>query len=326
MTLVSNRNSTIDTARGIVILLVVFQHCGAFEQFLLSFHMPLFFIISGILVKEIPPNNTFLEELKVNAKRLLVPQLMLGLIHCLYLEKLSIHWLSMAELVDSVFKWWFLLVLFQCKLLMWLFRKYLLNSRMAQMIFVLILVVCTALIQCHPGHFYGTYMEPELIPVSMLFMLFGFYFKRFLLPEGQKPMGGVITLLLLLATIIVAYTNDKVWMYKVEFGNVVLFLLSGVLGSVAVIRIAACVKSGFLQWLGIMSMPVYVLQFHINVCCRNIVEAARGLLQIESQEICVALVICLSLASCIILTMLISKCKVTSFLFGIKNKVSFNEI
>lgn len=50
------RNSQIDVARGIGILLVVFGHCFyslsvPLNKFVLSFHMPLFFFLSGLTVR-----------------------------------------------------------------------------------------------------------------------------------------------------------------------------------------------------------------------------------------------------------------------------------
>lgn len=50
------RISYIDTMRGIGITLVILQHCiGSVEEelsrFILTFHMPLFFFISGLCFK-----------------------------------------------------------------------------------------------------------------------------------------------------------------------------------------------------------------------------------------------------------------------------------
>lgn len=71
----------IDIARGIAIVLVIIGHSlsdthNVINQWILSFHMPLFFVISGICFDD---NNTkFLVFLKKKIKHLIVPQLTLG--------------------------------------------------------------------------------------------------------------------------------------------------------------------------------------------------------------------------------------------------------
>lgn len=52
----NNRIKTVDAARGIAILLVILGHCcysldEPINKVILSFHMPLFFFISGLIAK-----------------------------------------------------------------------------------------------------------------------------------------------------------------------------------------------------------------------------------------------------------------------------------
>lgn len=71
----------IDVARGIAILLVVLGHCignlnDSGNRFILSFHMPLFFFLSGMCISDkiIPLKEYLMKKLRT----LLVPQLVLG--------------------------------------------------------------------------------------------------------------------------------------------------------------------------------------------------------------------------------------------------------
>lgn len=71
----------IDVARGIAILLVVLGHCignlnDPGNRFILAFHMPLFFFLSGMCISEnvIPAKNYLVKKVK----NLLVPQAVLG--------------------------------------------------------------------------------------------------------------------------------------------------------------------------------------------------------------------------------------------------------
>lgn len=77
----SGRNTAIDTAKGIAILLVIIGHCywlrdfGFLARFIYSFHMPLFFIISGFFLKDI----TFKQAIKKYGKAYLWPYLIIGM-------------------------------------------------------------------------------------------------------------------------------------------------------------------------------------------------------------------------------------------------------
>ena len=74
----------IDVARGIAILLVVLGHCignlyNPGNRFILAFHMPLFFFLSGMCISEsvISANNYLVKKVKT----LLVPQAVLGILN-----------------------------------------------------------------------------------------------------------------------------------------------------------------------------------------------------------------------------------------------------
>ena len=74
----------IDVARGIAILLAVFGHCigklfNPGNRFILAFHMPLFFFLSGMCISEsiISAKNYLVKKVKT----LLVPQAVLGILN-----------------------------------------------------------------------------------------------------------------------------------------------------------------------------------------------------------------------------------------------------
>lgn len=70
----SKRVDFIDSAKGLAICLMVFGHCGykgTVRDFIYTFHMPLFFILSGVFLGK--KDLSFGESLKKNSKRLLIP-------------------------------------------------------------------------------------------------------------------------------------------------------------------------------------------------------------------------------------------------------------
>lgn len=66
-----NRDELWDVLKGIGIILVILGHMGLWNEFIYSFHMPLFFFLSGVLYK----NRTCKELISYIKLRLLIPYL-----------------------------------------------------------------------------------------------------------------------------------------------------------------------------------------------------------------------------------------------------------
>lgn len=75
------RDESLDIAKGIAIIAVVFGHCFLFpyKQFIDSWHMPLFFIIAGYLYKP----KELLSAIKKDFDRLVLPYLFFAILVCL---------------------------------------------------------------------------------------------------------------------------------------------------------------------------------------------------------------------------------------------------
>ena len=74
----TKRNPAFDLMKGIAIILMVWEHCTIHplpyeHAFVYSFHMPLFFLLSGFFAKDIFSFDGFWATTKKNAKRLLLP-------------------------------------------------------------------------------------------------------------------------------------------------------------------------------------------------------------------------------------------------------------
>lgn len=76
-----NRITWIDIAKGVTIILVIIGHTVEFNSFvrnfIFSFHMPLFFILSGYTYKVASDWSTFVIHLKKNFKSLIIPSLII---------------------------------------------------------------------------------------------------------------------------------------------------------------------------------------------------------------------------------------------------------
>ena len=74
------RSDVIDSMKGLGIILVVLGHtvCNSLSEWIYSFHMPHFFVISGLFLKE--GNNVYLKR----AKTILVPYLVFAIVTYIY--------------------------------------------------------------------------------------------------------------------------------------------------------------------------------------------------------------------------------------------------
>ena len=74
----------VDTAKGFTIIGTIISHCvewGSFvRNFLFSFHMPLFFLLSGYTTKPVDNKKDLLLKTKKDFKKLIIPTLVVVLI------------------------------------------------------------------------------------------------------------------------------------------------------------------------------------------------------------------------------------------------------
>lgn len=147
----SNRIEWIDTAKGIAIILVVLGHIifpkSLLNKFICSFHMPLFFMLSGLfVVKHL--NTDFTTHFSNRFKRLMIPYLIFGLFLLAPFYWIYFHFIIptgqipllqrwLAQLIGLNCDWgeewrcslWFLPCLFCADLMVWSIWKYVYRYR-----------------------------------------------------------------------------------------------------------------------------------------------------------------------------------------------------
>lgn len=318
------RIDSIDIARGMAMLLVIIQHCGAFSQFILSFHMPLFFMVSGLVVTANKPSLPFWQDVTKNLQRLLVPQMTLGILECVFIILSTYYYehrftmLGFHDIINAILRWWFLLVLFQCRLILWFFKKYIFGSRIREIITITCLVILSGSVYAIPGRLNELPVYMNLVPICLLFVLMGYYAKSLLVRKMNFAEGAII-LLLLAITVIVSQINTRVVMYNMEVGNLFLFLMTSVCGSVFFIKFSTAFNSNLIKWIGIKCMPIYVLQFHVVQYSMAIEATLLDMLECEDMIIKTTVLIIISLITCCLLTYYISMQRGLRFIFGVTN-------
>lgn len=110
----------IDAARGIGILLVILGHSymvlgSEANRLILSFHMPLFFFLSGFCTKNSIVDKPWKEYIIGKIQTLLVPQFVLGVIY--FTWSMVFEKSNLVDMVITSFTNWFLIVLFMVNML-----------------------------------------------------------------------------------------------------------------------------------------------------------------------------------------------------------------
>ena len=256
-----------DIARGIGIILVVLAHIEYISlparNFIVSFHMPLFFVISGILLNFIAEEKKDLKETaSKKAKGMLLPYLYFSLIDTVFFQGYALI-TGQADPVSSMISnltntvtlygisvLWFLPALYGSEMLFLLLRK-----KTAKPVTGLTVVVLTAAvivlnnILAFANVLYGTNMAFaifHLFAVAILRMIFctlflaaGYFayplMRKYLFRKGIFSL--VTGLLLMLICFFISQLNGVTDLHYLVFNNIFLYLISsfsGVFGSMAI--------------------------------------------------------------------------------------------
>lgn len=246
------RNTAIDTARGIAALLMIIGHLGMKNQidlFISSFHMPLFFVISGMTVRE---EADFKGYIGKRVRRILVPYIVFALIfsqpgygdwfRCIYASRESI--LSTGSLTVL----WFLPCLFAADILFQQVLKFCHDWKLR-------LPVCAALVAVGfvlPKVFQlelGFPFNFDVALVALLFLLFGYEIRRMQwtdrILKGNRVSKLAVGVILIFAVIILAPLNiltsaasSHVEMAIGVYGNPILFYLTAAAGSLGILLLS----------------------------------------------------------------------------------------
>ena len=268
------RKLWIDLLKGFGIILVTFAHLYPnyiLENNIYSFHMCLFFFISGYLFTETHSKKSY--ALK-KIKNLIVPFLIWNFI-CSVIESLRNHNITLFFQKLFIIKGnlclnapiWFLLILFMVEII-FLFlssikiikNKYMFYS----LIFFLNLLVFILI-----GGFKLT-LKANLIPLGLMFFSLGYIYKLISESNNYKYNKIIIFLLcFILITINVIFSailNTRISYTEAYFGNMLYFIIasiSGVLGYFILFEKNACnlKHTNFLTKIGSSSMTIMVFQY-----------------------------------------------------------------
>lgn len=271
----------VDCAKGIAIILVIFGHVvewiypnnlgNIFHNIIYSFHMPLFFVLSGLTYSD-EKNKCFKQFVVKKIKTLIVPSyvfviIMLLLEYILGLYNFSFSTTKLLKTVlqfrmDSFRNYWFLPTLFWALIIIWFIHKMYIKEIYRMGILTVISIL---------GAVYITYIKKPL-PFSFdnalllsVFIELGCQLKLILEKCKKIQTKYIITMFFIWSIFIILNSyvigDGAIYLAQSNIQNPILFYLAAISGSLLCIFICFNThKIGFFSKIGRHTLIIYILQ------------------------------------------------------------------
>ncbi|WP_028973460.1 acyltransferase family protein [Spirochaeta cellobiosiphila] len=271
----------IDNAKAIGIILVMVGHLNFPKEIIIwlySFHMPLFFFISGILAKSGKEHSIF-KFIKNRAERLLVPYFMFALFSYLFWLLIGRRFGADSSLDINLLKpllgilysnginnWlifnaplWFLTCLFITEIEFFMISKL---TRVRMLIVLLLMITLGFLLSKNqiirlPWGF-------NISLVSISFYAIGYYSKFLLEFNIKKSTALLLFILTLVVNIKLSSINGRIDMNGNYYSNIGLFYLNAILGILSVYFISKLINKNKLT-LFIGKNTLVIMALHIII-------------------------------------------------------------
>lgn len=290
----------IDLLKGLAILLVVTQHWvlgnPRVSSFILSFHMPFFFLLSGTLYKRKDKEEFISKKVKSLIGPYIIWRLLSAIIE-LFIFPLQISGKSEILNVILVGGLWFLPALFVSSVLFLLLESYYGEK---QWILAFLVIICYFIGMVNSYAKVGSISAAATQGlVGVLFYYLGFIMNRRLVKILQqcRPKKKIIIIecsLIILVSCFRWMDNNIVLMYINDYGNVAIFTIKAILSSVALFIIGVTVDHlPIFEKIGKKSMLIMIIHFPIFrvlriITNRLIAPEYSGLL---FDSICIVIVV-----------------------------------
>lgn len=261
----------IDSLKGFGIFCVTFGHLSCnylLETHIYSFHMFLFFFLSGFLHNN--SQGSFRKYISKKTKALFVPFMLWNILSCLVgllLKNTVSETIRLFFLLDGVICWnapiWFLLLLFMAEIVFFFIEKYIPYGKYLSIPVLLLLWIFAS----------GTniFLKLNILPVCLLFYIFGNIFKQFYDKYNEKIIGKyryAIPAAVLFFSINIVFglvLNERITFTGANFGNAIyccLAAIAGVLFYVVLFRTVPFLKANkWLSYLGRNSLIIMATQY-----------------------------------------------------------------
>lgn len=273
----NKRLSFLDIAKGFSIILVILGHIITNENniirtWLYSFHMPIFFIISGLLLNFTTSKSTLKQFTSKKATSLLLPYLSLAIINYFYLmaiawkehyftTQLAINYIVYIIRLCGRSAIWFLPCIFISELL---FK--IIDENISTPFFKAIIILAIFVIP-----FFVT-AEPDTLLLALLrscsaigFIAIG---KNLFNIINKINLSIFQIALIFLVNIILTYLNGPVDLFSLKFNNPFFYTANSIIGSLLIIFISKKLnKNNIVEYYGknslvIMGSHIILIDIH----------------------------------------------------------------
>ena len=283
----NKRIQYIDIAKTLGIIFVIAGHVVSsdteIKKVIYSFHMPLFFMLSGMLVKVKKQYNALTRRnlIEKKFKSLMIPYVIWALIyasfsikHLLFVLYGTRETLIKAESLSSL---WFLPVMFIAFMIVELVLQASIKSKKG-------IVIGTGIVGCFLigmlfPHYavLGDLWGIDIAFIAAAFMLIGMVIKQIV--EAFSNTSRLIFATIILSVIFlvaVRFSNSSVGyvlMANAIYGNPVVFLINSVVGSALIITIS-CLLAAYMHrinafsWIGARTLGIFVIHKPVVEFCR----------------------------------------------------------
>lgn len=282
------RNYSIDVARGISLFFVVLGHLvveGTMTfNWIFSFHMPIFFLLSGMCFNP-RKYNSFIDFLKEKLKKRIIPYLgfiVFAVAICLIIPKWSIQIANSSGLIilEEMFYYtqpekiyigqiWFLVALFFAEIILFLLNKFFITFKVNKYLKVLIYVIL-ALIGSQILNILNL-VNIDRLPFKIdtaitasVFMGIGYELNKNKRLDIFNESILISSIILLGIGFFVSYINGNVNICNCAYGNIFLYYISAICGGIGIYLISQKLeKSKFLQFYGKNSLFMFAIHFYL---------------------------------------------------------------
>lgn len=277
----SERSNTLDIAKGITIIMMVIGHCYSTNNCILTliygFHMPMFFVISGIIFgKKLIGNGNYKFSIPHIAVKLLKPYVGYSALFALFLILLkSAGGEKNPALIGVGYVW--KIVSLQGLSVLW----YLLCIFMTELIFIYVNKFCKRLLLPISIAIYLFALffrvDGELIVLWRSFIGFAYFTIGYYIPkllnkriviDFSNRLISVIWVIILFLYVIVSMKNGVVSLVDLKFNNPLLYTVASILGCLSMLLLSAFLSTRtndryvhVLIWFG--RKTLYILGMHM---------------------------------------------------------------
>lgn len=287
-----SRIDYIDIAKALGIMLVIAGHVVSsnteIKRVLYAFHMPLFFMLSGMLlrVKSAYSADTWKTLIIKKLRALMLPYIIWALIYSSFSFKhVALAMYGTREtliMAGSLTSLWFLPVMFLASMLAELVLLVSTKVRKNETLAVVVgMAVCFWIGFIFPHHgTYGDLWGMDIAFIATAFMLLGMLVCQEigLIPKTiWKFAIAVGACVVFVITVRLSSSSvGYVLMANADYGNPVVFFINAVAGSVLVIMISCLIavlmhRTRVLSWIGVRTLGIFVVHKPIIELGRTVV-------------------------------------------------------